>query len=108
MAAVGITSGALTYDIDMVIIIMVALTTIVTPLPGSREPIPKNSQKIRKLSDETVIGINRHLVNLILIHILLKSNQDIPKSPFAFAGLFLGRTMHDTGYRLANQSCTFW
>jgi Kef-type K+ transport system membrane component KefB len=108
VTAVGITSGALTYDIDKAIIIMVALTTIVTPLPGSREPIPKNSQKIRKLSDETVIGINRHLVNLILIHILLKSNQDIPKSPFAFAGLFLGRTRYDTGYRLANQSCTFW
>jgi hypothetical protein len=106
VAAVGITSGALTYDIDKAIIIMVALTTIVA-LSGSSEPIPKNCQKKRKISDETVIGINRHLVNLILIHILLKSNQDIPKSPFAFAGLFLGRTRHDTGYRLANQSCTF-
>jgi len=45
VAAVGITSGALTYDIDKAIIMMVALTTIVTPLSGSREPIPKNSQK---------------------------------------------------------------
>jgi Kef-type K+ transport system membrane component KefB len=31
VTAVGITSGALTYDIDKAIIIMVALTTIVTP-----------------------------------------------------------------------------
>jgi hypothetical protein len=107
VAAVGITSGALTYDIDKAIIIMVALTTIVAPIWFKRA-YSKECQKKRELSDETVIGINRHLVNLILIHIILKSNQDIPKSPFAFAGLFLGRTRHDTGYRLANQSCTFW
>ena len=32
VAAVGITSGALTYDIYKAIIIMVALTTIVAPI----------------------------------------------------------------------------
>ena len=49
MAAVGITSGALTYDIDKAIIIMVALTTIVAPIWFKRaysKELPKNEKAI--------------------------------------------------------------
>jgi hypothetical protein len=49
LAAVGITSGALTYDIDKAIIIMVALTTIVAPIWFKRtysKEFPKNKKAI--------------------------------------------------------------